>query len=132
MSPFHARYDLCLDSNLPFQIIKLSAKVWNSVTIREELAKLASDAQLNAEVLVRSVKTRWNTVAHVLERALDMHEVLDALCNEPQFNKRTGARLRRFILTENEWKLIEQLFRLLDVSPVSVTPTAVLPTDTFI
>ncbi|RPD53479.1 hypothetical protein L226DRAFT_466841, partial [Lentinus tigrinus ALCF2SS1-7] len=93
---------------------KLSVKVWHNPVIREELSKLAGGADLNASVLVRSVKTRWNTVTHVLERALEMQDVLDTLCNMAQFNRRTGARLRRFNLSEDEWKLVDELYRLLD------------------
>ena len=95
--------------------MKLSTKVWNNVTVRAELARLAKDAELNSEVLVRSVKTRWNTVADVLERAIDMQEVLEELCDMAQFNKKTGVRLRRFLVADEEWIILDELHRLLDV-----------------
>lgn len=98
------------------QIMKLSNKVWNSPMVRAELARLAADAELNSEVLVHSVKTHWNTVAEVLERALEMREVLTDLCDMVQFNKTGGARLRRFMLTDDEWQILGQLHQLLDVS----------------
>lgn len=96
--------------------MKLSNKVWNSPLVRAELSRLAADADLNSEVLVRSVKTRWNTVAEVLERALEMKEVLSDLCDMVQFNKAGGVRLRRFMLSEDEWEILAQLHQLLDVS----------------
>ncbi len=98
------------------QIMKLAQKVHYSPTIRAELAKLATEAGLNSEVLVRPVATRWNTHVDVLERGLDMKDVLGDLCDKAQFNKRDGARLRRFMLSDEDWVFIDQLYRLLDVS----------------
>ena len=108
------------------QILHLSNRVWNHASIRAELSSLAAAAGLNSEVLVRSVATRWNTVAGVLERSLDMQDVIPQLCDMAQFNKKetrtkdgkvksTGVRLRRYILNDEEWEVIEQLHRLLDV-----------------
>lgn len=88
------------------QILSLSRKVWNSPAIRGELTSLASAAELDSEVLIRAVKTRWNTVTEVLERALEMREVLGDLCDMAQFNKRSGVRLRRFLLTDEEWEIL--------------------------
>lgn len=96
--------------------MKLSRKVWNSPTIRAELAKLSHDAELDCEVLVRSVKTRWNTVTEVLERALKMRAVLSDLCDMVQFNKPRGVRLRQFILGDEEWTILQQVHSMLDVS----------------
>ena len=97
--------------------MRLSTKVWHSPLVREELAQLAGDAGINSETLVRAVKTRWNTVTEVFDRALDMRELLEALCNNPRFNKTKdrGLRLRRFLLSDEEWTIIEELHRLLDV-----------------
>ncbi|OJT02144.1 Zinc finger BED domain-containing protein RICESLEEPER 1 [Trametes pubescens] len=62
--------DIRLAAGALSKILKLSRKVWNSPTIRAELATLAADTKLNSEVLIRSVKTRWNTITEVLGRAL--------------------------------------------------------------
>ncbi|OJT02096.1 hypothetical protein TRAPUB_7442 [Trametes pubescens] len=95
------------------KIMKLSKKVWNSPSIRTELAQLSAAAGLDYEVLIRPVSTRWNTVTEVIERALAMRDVLGDLCDKVQFNRRDGARLRRFMLTDEDWKLLDQLHRLL-------------------
>ena len=97
--------------------MRLSTKVWHSPQVREELARLAGDASLDSETLVRAVKTRWNTVTDVLERALEMRGVLAELCDDARFNKARdrGMRLRRFLLDDEEWTVIEELHRLLDV-----------------
>ncbi|KAL1945891.1 hypothetical protein VTO73DRAFT_1893 [Trametes versicolor] len=97
------------------KVTKLSKKVWNSPPVRAALATLTHDApDIHSEVLVRSVATRWNTVAAVIERALELQEVLGDLCDMAQFNKPRGVRLRRFILTDDDWMLLDQLHRLLD------------------
>ena len=72
---------------------------------------------MNSKVLVRAVKTRWNSFTVLLERALEMKDVLYGLCDMHQFNRpdRRGARLRRYILSDEEWTLLEQLYQLLDV-----------------
>ncbi|KAH9856051.1 hypothetical protein C2E23DRAFT_707219, partial [Lenzites betulinus] len=93
----------------------LSRKTWNSPAIRGALGTLSKEHNLNSEVLIRAVRTRWNTVTEVIQRALDMKEVLGDLCDMHQFNKdKRGPRLRRFILNEDEWALLDDLFRLLD------------------
>ena len=90
--------------------------MWFSPTIHAELARLAGKEDLTAEVLVRAVKTRWNTITLVLERALALKDILLELCDKHQFNGPKSARLRRFILSDEEWTLFEQLYQLLDVS----------------
>ena len=70
---------------------------------------------MKEQVLLRSVSTRWNSVAEMLGRALILRPVISDLCMLKQFNKRGGARLRRFDLDDDEWLLLEQLNPLLDV-----------------
>ena len=69
------------------QIIKLSQKVWNSPTVRAEMANQAKAAGKKSEVLVRAVRTRWNTVTMVLERALELRSILFNVCDKAEFNK---------------------------------------------
>lgn len=91
--------------------------MWNNPTIRAELASLAAAASLNSETLICCVKTRWNTVTEVIGRALQMRPVLADLCDMVQFNKPRGARLRQYILNDDEWTVLQQLHNLLDVRP---------------
>lgn len=51
----------------------------------------------------------------MLDRALVLKPVLPELCDLGQFNKRDGVRLRRFVLEDEEWTLLEQLSPLLEV-----------------
>ena len=116
----------------PFQITALSNRVWHNPTICAALAEKAGDEDLNSEVLVRAVRTRWNTVTLLLERALDMREALEQLCDMSQFNDPPGrrpprgskartSRLRRFILLDEEWEIFASLYDLLYVSTLSLS-----------
>jgi hypothetical protein len=100
-----------------YQITNLSKKVFHNPTIRHELANLcvANVPPLKEQVLLRSVPTRWNSVAEMIGRALVLKPVLFELCDKGEFNKRDGARLRRFIIQDDEWCLLEELWPLLDV-----------------
>ena len=102
------------------QVLKLSSKVFCSPHTRSELAKLAKEAKLKCETLIRPVRTRWNTVTCVLGRAIDLSPVLDKLCDMYQFNKdpKRSLRLRHFIIKDPEWTVLKDLHRLLDVSPM--------------
>ena len=97
------------------QIMVLSSHVFCRPQIRSVLARLAKEAHLKSQVLIRPVRTRWNTVTHSLGRAIDMQEVLDALCDMHQFNQPGGVRLRRFILEPAQWTVIRELYELLYV-----------------
>ena len=80
------------------------------------MANQAKAAGKKSEVLVRAVRTRWNTVTMVLERALELRPILFNVCDKAEFNKAQGVRLRRFIVEEDEWPVLEQLYTLLAVS----------------
>ena len=96
----------------------ISNKAFNNPRIRAKLEEIATAAGLDSKVLVRAVKTRWNTVTEVLDRGLQMREVLAQLCDMTAFNssKSSGVQLRRYTINDNEWEIIEQLFKLLHVS----------------
>ena len=91
--------------------------MWNNPHIRVKLEEIAGAAELDSKVLVRAVKTRWNTVTEVLERGLQMREVLGQLCDMTAFNssKSGGVQLRRYTIDDDEWEILEQLFKLLHV-----------------
>jgi hypothetical protein len=48
--------------------------------------------------------------------ALTLHSVPPGLCDLKQFNKHGGVHLQQFMLEDQEWELLEQLYPLLDVS----------------
>ena len=75
--------------------MNLSKKVFNNPTICHALADLCKAnvdssgqrAPLKEKVLLRSVPTRWNSVAEMIGRVLVLKPVLYDLCDQSQFNK---------------------------------------------
>ena len=66
--------------------------------------------------MVRAVATRWNTMAELIGRALQLREALMLLVGLEQHNKGArGVRLSRFKLSKQEWELLNQLHPLLEV-----------------
>ncbi|PIL32946.1 hypothetical protein GSI_05064 [Ganoderma sinense ZZ0214-1] len=88
---------------------------FRSPTVRDEMSRQAKDAGKKSEVLIRAVRTRWNTVTMVLARALDLRPILFGVCDKAEFNKSQGVRLRRFIIEDEDWPILEQLHELLAV-----------------
>ena len=68
--------------------------------------------------MVRSVQTRWNSLADAIRRALDLRAALEKLLSLPKYQK-GKARLTKYKLSEAEWMLLEQLWKVLDVSTYS-------------
>ena len=83
--------------------------------VRAEMTHQAQAQGKKSEVLVRAVRTRWNTVTMVLARALELRSILFNVCNMAEFNKAQGVRLHRFIVDEGDWPILEQLYELLAV-----------------
>ena len=91
------------------------SKVWNNPNIRAEMSYLAKKAGLQSEVLVCPVVTCLNTMCAVLEHMLDMQDMVTEVCDQVQFNWQDSVCLHHFILTEEEWTMLDDLYRLLDV-----------------
>jgi hypothetical protein len=67
--------------------------------------------------MLQPVATRWNTVAELVSRALQLRDALNLLVNFEQHNKKgsRGMRLSRFKLSKIEWELLTQLHPMLEV-----------------
>ena len=65
--------------------------------------------------MVCDVATRWNSMAELLERALQLREALSLLVISEQHNRPRSARLKHFQLLKNEWELLDKLLPLLEV-----------------
>ena len=81
------------------------------------MSSQAKAAGKKSEVLAHAVRTRWNTVTMVLARTLELRPILFNVCDKAEFNKAQGVHLRRFILEDEEWPVLQQLYMLLVVSP---------------
>ena len=87
---------------------------------------------MTERVLIRAVKTRWNTVTEVLARTLEMRDVLGSLCTTYELNRnKQGVTLERYKIEDNEWEVLTQLSNLLHVSSrqyLSLRSTSILST----
>lgn len=66
-------------------------------------------SKIEPKQIRRSVPTRWNSVADMLNSALDIRPALEKLVDLDRHNQVAKTRLRRFKLTPDEWKILTQL-----------------------
>ena len=67
----------------------------------------------------RDVATRWNSTFNLLEYALKHRKAVDLL------TQRCELGLRKFELSDNEWKIVEQLHSVLKVRNTMIQPPCV-------
>jgi hypothetical protein len=67
--------------------------------------------------MICDVSTHWNSIALMLECALELWEALKLLVVMEEHNTPRGVRLSQFKLLKKEWDLLAQLFPILDVCP---------------
>ena len=99
----------------------MTKRIFHSRVLRNELDRICKEKGIHPLGVVRSVPTRWNSVALVIKRALHLRLALDILAGLSAFNTSRGPRLLRFKLDMEEWTLLEQLQPLLDVRLMNFT-----------
>ena len=97
------------------QLVNLGKKIFNSPTLQEDFRVCCEWSKVKPKLMLCAVVTRWNTMAELLGRALELREPLNLLVHLEQHNRLRGVRLLRFKLSKNEWELLSQLHTLLDV-----------------
>ncbi|KAI0702202.1 hypothetical protein C8Q76DRAFT_633292, partial [Earliella scabrosa] len=93
----------------------LTKRIFHSPTLRQDLEEHCVKNSIQPRTVVRSVPTRWNSVAMTLERAIYLQPALDALVRHPRHQGSRSARLGRFKLTKEEWDVLKQLAPILSV-----------------
>ncbi|KAF5336727.1 hypothetical protein D9757_015382 [Collybiopsis confluens] len=97
------------------KIIRLGHRCANRSLFQKELVRLCILHKMDPLKMVKRVATRWNTMYTVIKRALKLKNPLNALCDLSEFNKdrRPTQRLKRLLLTGEEWAFLEQLLPIL-------------------
>lgn len=65
--------------------------------------------------MVRSVETRWNSLAEAIQRAVYLRPALKLLLSSSKYSKKGRNGLERFKHSDDEWTLLDQLGDLLEV-----------------
>lgn len=110
MTLFISAHSLSL---LSYQLEALAKRVGNSPILTDKLHNLCREEKLAAVGLKTPVRTRWNSLCTMLERALKIRAPVDNLVQLPQLRK---MNLSKYQLSDEEWKIMEDLYPLLDVS----------------
>ncbi len=91
--------------------------------LRDDLDALCQKWNIKSRGVVRSVPTRWNSVAMTSRRTIELEvplnelEVpLNELVGKAAHNTSRGPRLLRFKLSQDEWKILKELDGILAVS----------------
>jgi hypothetical protein len=102
--------------NSSIQFTKLAKCIVHSPVLHEDLTESCAKARIEPKNVVRSVLTRWNSVAETLRRSLDLPAALEKLITIECHNTTKSVRLKCFKLKKEEWELLMQLEPILSVN----------------
>lgn len=97
------------------QLSGLAKRIFHSPTLREDLATSCQKAKIPSKLMLRAVATRWNSLAEAIGRALELRQGIEKMLLMSKHDKGGKKGLRRFRLSSEEWKMLEQLYPLLKV-----------------
>ncbi len=89
--------------------------------MREDLKACCKAVNIAPKMMKRAVATRWNSLADAIQRALYLRLALDKLLHLTKYDKsKQAGGLRRFRLSDDEWKILTQLYTVLKVRVIGV------------
>lgn len=94
---------------------QLGKKAFNNAILHEAIAKACEEHNIKEAVLICTVVTCWNTVSDMLQHVIDLRKILNHVCDMMRFNGPTLMHLCRFILSQEEWLILEQCSKYLEV-----------------
>jgi len=94
---------------------KLAKRVFHSSLLRDDLAACCVRVKVEPKLIQRSVPTRWNSVAEMIESALHLRLALDRLVEMDRHNTVAKTRLRNLKILQKEWEVLCQLKKILSV-----------------
>ncbi len=65
---------------------QLGKKAFNNAILRDAILEACKNHDISPMVLIRAVVTRWNTVSDMLQRGMDLRQVLNHVCDMHKFN----------------------------------------------
>lgn len=101
------------------KILKLGQRCARKGPMQKSLALHCKRHNMKPLKMVKCVPTRWNTMYNVINRALRLKEPLHYLCVANSSNLRSmtpSKRLNRFDLSDEQWELMGQFEKPLEVS----------------
>jgi hypothetical protein len=94
---------------------KLAKGIFHSPLLREDLSACCTHVKVKPKLIKRSVPTRWNSVAEMVESALHLRAALDRLVEMDRHNTVAKTRLRKLKILTKEWLVLSQLTQILSV-----------------
>ncbi|THH16802.1 hypothetical protein EUX98_g9241 [Antrodiella citrinella] len=91
------------------KLSQLAKRVFHSPAIREDLQMSCERCNIKSMQMIRTVATRWNSMAEAITRALYLRPALEKLLSLPRYDKAGKTGLKRFRLLAPEWLILEQL-----------------------
>ncbi|RDX54382.1 hypothetical protein OH76DRAFT_1341398, partial [Lentinus brumalis] len=93
----------------------LTKRIHNSPTLTDDLAELCKKHDRKPLKVIKSVPTRWNSVAMESKRAIYLRAPLDSLVTLPRHNstRGRGRKLKSLKLSQMQWQMLEQLAPIL-------------------
>jgi hypothetical protein len=104
----------------------LAKQIFHSPVLREDLVNCCIKSKVEPKQIKRSVPTRWNSVAEMLNSALDIRPGLEKLVELDRHNIVSKTKLQQYKLTPDEWKLLTQLQPILSVSLINFTSMVII------
>lgn len=110
------------------KIIKLGQRCAHKGPLQKALKLYCKLRNIPPLKMVKRVATRWNTMYNVVDRAIKLRKALNSLCRSPELNVgRPTKRLKRYLLSDDEWSILEAMLPVLAVS--SLEPLCYLMTQ---
>jgi hypothetical protein len=94
---------------------KLAKRIFYNAILRDDLAACCIRVKVEPRLIKRSVPTRWNSVAEMIESALHLRTALDRLVEMDRHNTVAKTRLRKLKILQKEWDVLSQLTKILSV-----------------
>ncbi|KAK0429535.1 hypothetical protein EV421DRAFT_1723159, partial [Armillaria borealis] len=96
---------------------KLGKRIFHKNSLQAHLEVLCENEGISILKMIRHVITRWNMTSNVINRGVELHPALDALCTEHEQNdgKPPMKQLKHFLLRDEEWEVLMQLQPILEI-----------------